>query len=207
MPSVTGKVNHETRFDQASDSCIAVFSALFNLYGKLWAREHSESPSSEFNAFTCNYSSEVVRRIVNRARQEKALGNNFPPTLGELDAWATMPTDLEFIEIGARVMAGSFNCDIEKWLVTRCKYNLRRTNEDQFHKKLKKFYWEAVILNREGKLFSEESEILALPRNSEINLNDKIRENFKPDPKTRFSVMVKIDRMKRAQKKQPKVIG
>lgn len=154
---------------------------MFVLYGKLWEREHSGSPTEYFDRFAASKTPEELQRIIKRAQQEIGSGNAFPPSLGELDSWATIPTESEFIEIGSRIMAGRYSNEIESWLVRKRRYNLRRATERDFDKKLKRYYIEAAQLQREGRLFEQESEVLSLPTTSEINANDRHRIDFDSD--------------------------
>lgn len=207
MQQEISSIEHQQRFDSASNQTTIVFAGLSTLYGELWSREYSKSPSEHFSAFCDGIDGEQINRIMRRAREKFEFGEKFPPSLGELIAWADIPTDGELFDIRTRIFARRPATEIEKWIIAKYLFNLRRMPEREVMKNIKSAYAQAVRLQRCGDLFFEESEILALPRNSEINLNDKIRENFKQEPKTRFSVMAKIDRMKRAQKKQPKVIS
>lgn len=173
------------------------------VYGSLWVREHGEDPSKAFTSWAGNLSDDEARRVVARSRESLTLGNKFPPALGELTVWATNPTETEFFEIRARVMSGKHANEIERWMVATVRFNLRQVPENQFMKSLKSFYFQGAELKRAGNLFREQNEILSLPCESSVNLNDKIRNSFIPTQGVKNHVNSILTRMRRSQANQP----
>lgn len=146
------------------------------MFGTLWEREHGSTASAEFLEICGRFSKNELIRIMGKAREQIEQGNKFPPALGELMAWATTPSESEFLDVLIRVKNGEPTSKIEQWLVEKIKFNLTRTPENQEMKFLKKNYFYAVQLMRNGKLKTARDEILYLPRCSEKNKNDIQRE-------------------------------
>lgn len=181
QPPALSDAEHDKRFDAASETTLAIFTGLMGLYGKLWEREHSASPSPAFDGFARDLDSDRANRILRRAREKFERGEKFPPSLGELIAWSDMPTEGELFDIRQRVFSRQPANDLELWIVRHGLYNLRRMPEREVMASIRSLYAQAVRKERAGELFAAERDILALPATSEVNQADRARNDYDAD--------------------------
>lgn len=155
-----------------------MFSSLLDLYGTLWLREHGDTPSLTFCRWSHGLDKEKVQRVLTKARESLERGIKFPPATGELIVWSEMPTNGEFERMMYRVLNRNPESDIEKWIVQNRLYDLKRVAEHKMMGSLKRYYCHAVELQKEGALFPEQEELLALPVHSTKSLTDRTIEDF-----------------------------
>ena len=172
------EADQQRGFKYTSPIGTELFISLAQIFGELWSREHGDEPSEAFNRWSTVLNPIAVQRILSKAQEQLVVGNRFPPPMGELILWGEMPSDVEFEEIMSRVLTRAPKDDIEKWIVTKQLFDLRRMSEAEMTKALKRYYNRAISLQKIGKLFPEKDELLALPVHSTKSLTDKKIEEF-----------------------------
>lgn len=137
--------------------------------------------SEKMAQFLDSISSLQYQRILAHCK-EKLRTWNGAPNLGEMINWADMPTKMELVQSFARVMQGNHENDIERWLVARWLYNLKRTPMQNLERDFNRLYYQGIELQKIGKLFQQEDALLALPPCSVKNVNDLAMEKEREKP-------------------------
>lgn len=189
-----------------SEWAFKAFMALAKIYGGLWFKEHGKTPSAAFCEVFDGICSQGLARIVKAAQIALQGGNAFPPALGMITVWATQLSEDEYTDMLYRVMSSRPSNQIEEWLIAYAKRDLKLCRDGEQLKILKRKHRHAVELEKQGRLFEERQELMALPQHSVKSHIDRCKERTSINPDVRFSVMARIDRMKRAQANQPKEV-
>lgn len=164
-------------FEKPTGKAVGLFSEFVELYGTSWTREHGFQMSEKMAMFLDSISQLQYQRILAHCRDKLKTWSG-APTLGELITWSELPTRIELMQSFTRVMQGNHENDIERWLVSKWLYNLKRWPMDTLDKQYNKLYYQGIELEKLGKLFTHEESLLALPPCSVKNVNDLTREQY-----------------------------
>ncbi|MGF1862521.1 hypothetical protein [Photobacterium profundum] len=163
---------------EPSDKALLLFGNMIELYGPDWYRVHGSEPSERFCVFADSLEHEQLVRVIGHCQERLSNNIGFAPALGLLNSWRDVPSNTELQLARDRVMGKQHINEIERWILSRMRFNFSRMAPRDVEREFRLAYLQAIQLKKHGGLFVEENEILRLPINTTVMPTDKARQEF-----------------------------
>ncbi len=123
-----------------------------------------------------------LRFGVDKCKEKIFSGNAWAPDMADFLAMIHGHDEVDLDMAYSRLLSKVPEGRIEQWVYERAAFNIRRESDTKARQMFKRYMKEAMELDKQGKLETNEDILKALPRVSTVNLNDIERENHKDKP-------------------------
>lgn len=159
-----------------------LWDLMSELYTDKWIRKNGAVASTMWIEAISSLTPQQLRFGVDKCKEKIFSGNAWAPDMADFLAMIHGHDEVDLDMAYSRLLAKSPEGRIEQWVYEKAAFNIRRESDTKARQMFKRYMKEAMELDKQGKLETNEDILKALPRVSTVNLNDIERENYKDKP-------------------------
>ncbi len=159
-----------------------LWDLMSELYTDKWIRKNGAVASTMWIEAISSLTPQQLRFGVDKCKEKIFSGNAWAPDMADFLAMIHGHDEVDLDMAYSRLLAKSPEGRIEQWVYEKAAFNIRRESDTKARQMFKRYMKEAMELDKQGKLETNEDILKALPRVSTVNLNDIERENHKDKP-------------------------